>query len=137
MKSNTSIKSGMMRLDIWLWTARFYKSRALAKRAISLGKIKISGNRCKPSRLVSNGVVLRLKQDVYEREIVITGISVKRDSAPVASQLYTETPESIKLNQELKESIGNVSWTPRPEHKPNSRERRLLASTKRFSDRSR
>ena len=137
MKSNTSIKSGMMRLDIWLWTARFYKSRALAKKAISLGKIKISGNRCKPSRLVSNGVVLQLKQDVYEREIVITGISEKRNSAPVASQLYTETADSIKLNQELKESIGNVSWTPRPNHKPNSRERRLLASSKRFSDRSR
>ena len=137
MKGNTSIKAGLIRLDIWLWAARFYKSRALAKRAISLGKIKISGNRCKASRLVSSGVVLQLQQDVYLREIVISGISEKRNSAPVASRLYTETPESIKLNQELKESIGNVSWTPRPEHKPNSRERRLLASTKRFSDRSR
>ena len=136
MKSNTSMKPSLMRLDIWLWAARFYKSRALAKRAIALGKIKISGKRCKASRLVSSGVVLQFKQDVYLREIVITGISEKRNSAPVASQLYTETPESIKLNQELKESIGNVSWTPRPDHKPNSRERRLLASTKRFSDKN-
>lgn len=136
MKSNTSMKPSLVRLDIWLWAARFYKSRALAKRAISLGKIKISGKRCKASRLVSSGVVFQFKQDVYLREIVITGISEKRNSAPVASLLYKETAESIKLNQELKESISNVSWTPRPDHKPNSRERRLLASTKRFSDKN-
>lgn len=136
MKSDTSLKPDQVRLDVWLWAARFYKSRALAKRAISLGKIKISGNRCKASRLVSAGTVIHLKQDMYERELVIAGISEKRNSALIASGLYTETPESIKLNQELKESIGNVSWTPRPKHKPNSRERRVLASTKRFSHRS-
>jgi ribosome-associated heat shock protein Hsp15 len=135
MKSNSSIKSIQVRLDIWLWAARFYKSRALAKRAISLGKIKISGNRCKASRLVSSGVTLQLRQDIYERQIVITGVSETRNSAPIASQLYAETAESIKSNQELNNNMSNVSWTPRPNHKPNSRERRLLANSKRFSDR--
>ncbi len=134
MKNSAPMKPMKVRLDIWLWAARFYKSRALAKRALSLGKIKVSGSRCKPSRLVSSGVILELKQGIYEREIVIVDISYKRNSALIASKLYAETAESIKLNQKLKESLDHVAWMPRPNQKPNSRERKLLASTKRFSD---
>ncbi len=132
MKGNVLLKPLNVRLDIWLWAARFYKTRALASQAISLGHIIISGGRCKASRPVCVGTVIQIKQNPYRREILVTGVNSIRASAQIAAKLYNETAESLTSNQELKASLKSTSWAPRPSRKPDSRERRLLTNVKRF-----
>jgi len=77
--------------------------------------------------------MLQIKQNPYQKQIMVLQIDSKRTSAPVATQLYIETPESIRLNEELKENLKHTSWAPRPNTKPNSRERKLLANIKRLA----
>ena len=135
MKGNAFLKPLNVRLDIWLWAARFFKTRALASQAISLGHVIIFGGRCKASKPVCVGTVIQIKQNQYCREILVTDVNLKRASAQIAAKLYKETAESLTFNQELKASLKNTSWAPRPSRKPDSRERRLLTNVKRFSGR--
>ena len=84
-----------VRVDKWLWAARFYKTRNLAKQAIESGKVKCDGERVKPSRELTVGLVLTLKVGWDEKTVTVVGLSEQRRGASEAQQLYVETPESI------------------------------------------
>lgn len=92
-----------VRIDKWLWAARFFKTRTLASRACELGRIKSNGHEAKPSREVKVGDVLHVKTVVAEFDVVVQALSEIRGPAPVAQTLYQETPESRQLRAKLAE----------------------------------
>ena len=88
-----------VRLDKWLWAARFYKTRGLSADAIDGGKIEVNGERAKRSRLVQSGDRLKIRIGPYEHVITVKDVSEKRGSAPIAQALYEEDPESRKARE--------------------------------------
>src|SRR6202035_2517936 len=92
-----------VRIDKWLWAARFFKSRSLATRACELGRIEINGQGVKPARDVNPGDLLRIKNDGGEFQIEVLGLSEMRGPAPVAQTLYRETEASRELRVRLAE----------------------------------
>lgn len=117
--------SDKIRLDKWLWAARFYKTRALAKDAIEGGKVHYDGQRSKVSKTVDVGAKLTIRQGVDVKEIIVLTLSDQRRGAPEAQLLYRETPESIKrrMDEGERRRIMKSSMTA-PDHKPNKKERR-------------
>lgn len=90
-----------VRLDKWLWAARFYKTRALAVEAIEGGKVEVAGARVKRSKLIQAGDSIRLRLGPYEHVVTVQGLSERRGPASVAATLFEETPESKKAREEL------------------------------------
>jgi ribosome-associated heat shock protein Hsp15 len=84
-----------LRIDKWLWAARFYKTRTLASEEIDKGRVHINGVAVKPAREVKAGDTVMVRTGAISRSVVVQGVSDKRGSAPVAALLFTETPESI------------------------------------------
>lgn len=114
-----------VRLDKWLWAARFFKTRALAKTAIEGGKVHYEGQRCKVSKMVEVGASLMIRQGFDEKEIIVNAVSDKRRGAPEAKLLYEETPASIKQRMDVAENrrVMNAARQA-PDHRPNKKERR-------------
>ena len=96
----------LVRLDKWLWAARFFKTRALSLAAINAGRVEVDGDRAKPSRHVKLGDRVVVRRPPWEHEVVVKGLDDKRGPASAAARLYAETAESIarreKLQLELK-----------------------------------
>jgi ribosome-associated heat shock protein Hsp15 len=116
-----------VRLDKWLWAARFFKTRSLAKKAIEGGKVHCNGARSKSSREIEVGYVLEIRQGWDEKTIVVNALSDKRGSAPQALLLYEESPESIKkreLNAEQRKA--QRAMQPVSEGKPTKLDRRKI-----------
>jgi ribosome-associated heat shock protein Hsp15 len=90
-----------MRLDKWLWAARFFKTRSLAKQAIDGGKVHCNGEHCKSSREIEVGFTLQVRQGLDEKTVVVKGLSEQRRGAPLAALLYEESPESIAARERL------------------------------------
>ena len=86
--------AGRVRLDKWLWAARFYKTRALASDAIAGGKVQVNGDRAKRGRPVQPGDEIRIRQGPYEHQVVVRALSARRGPASAAAELYEETPAS-------------------------------------------
>jgi ribosome-associated heat shock protein Hsp15 len=116
-----------MRLDKWLWAARFFKTRSLATDAVDGGKVKLDGTVVKPARQVKVGDRLALRIGDESREVIVQGLNEQRRPAPEARLLYRETEESIRLRAEAAE-LRRLAPTPTPEHKgrPTKRHRRQL-----------
>ena len=93
-----------LRIDKWLWAARFYKTRTLASEEIDKGRVHLNGVAVKPAREVKAGDLLQVRHGVTIRSVVVLGVSDKRGSAPVAALLFAETPESIALRTATAES---------------------------------
>jgi ribosome-associated heat shock protein Hsp15 len=93
-----------VRLDKWLWAARFFKSRTLAVAAIEAGRVLVADERAKPARLIRVGECLKISREQEKFELVIRGITEQRKSAPLARLLYEETPESLLARQTLAEN---------------------------------
>jgi len=83
-----------VRLDVWLWAARFFKTRSLAKAAVEGGKIEVAGQSVKPSRAIRTGERIRVTRGEERIELMVYGLSEVRGGAPAAQQLYRETDES-------------------------------------------
>ncbi|MGY2223686.1 RNA-binding S4 domain-containing protein [Pseudomonas gingeri] len=115
-----------VRLDKWLWAARFYKTRALAKDAIESGKVHCRGERCKPSREPHVGDELLIRVGFDERTVVVQALSVVRRGAPEAQALYTETEASIARREAAaaQRKAGAVGLTT--DGKPSKKQRRDL-----------
>lgn len=118
-----------IRLDKWLWTARFFKTRKLAAEAISGGKVHVNDQRVKPGKEVKIGAMLSIGKDNYRWDVAITGINSQRRSAKEAVLLYEESAESlvkrekqIIQNREQRELFDFSG----KDHKPNKKERRLI-----------
>jgi len=121
-----------VRLDKWLWAARFYKTRALAKDMINSGKVHYNGQRSKSSKNAELGAKIRIRQGHDDREVIITKLSEQRQSAAIAQTLYQETEQSItkrEFNAEARRL--NILNNPAPDHKPDKKQRRQLL---RFKD---
>jgi ribosome-associated heat shock protein Hsp15 len=93
-----------VRLDKWLWAARFFKSRTLAVAAIEAGRVLVGDDRAKPARLIKVGERLKIAREQEKFELVIRGITELRKSAPLARLLYEETPESLLARQTMAEN---------------------------------
>jgi ribosome-associated heat shock protein Hsp15 len=116
-----------VRLDKWLWAARFFKTRALSADAVDSGKVHVDGDRAKPAKEVKLGQVMRIRRGPEEMEVVVRGLSTQRKGAPEAALLYDET-EASRLRRE------NARITRENEHaqrergtgRPTKRDRRLI-----------
>ena len=116
-----------VRLDKWLWAARFFKTRTLAKDAIDGGKVQYNGQRCKPGKNVDLGAMLRIRQGWVDKEVEVKGLSDRRQAASIAQTLYEETPESlVKRERELEERRAANASKPQQFKRPNKRDRRLI-----------
>ena len=117
-----------LRIDKWLWAARFYKTRSLAVEEISKGRVRVNDVEAKPSREVKAGDTVALRQGPVIRTLVVRGISSQRGSAPVAQQLYEETEESLALRAQAAD-LHRLASDPASslEHgRPTKRDRRSL-----------
>ena len=124
-----------LRLDKWLWAARFFKTRSQAKAAIEGGKVQMDGQRVKVSREVAVGDVLHIRQGWDQREVVVTGLSGQRRGATEAQLLYQETPASIARREAegaARKAAGGM--IDRPPGRPDKKQRRQIH---RFKDSSR
>ncbi len=117
-----------LRIDKWLWAARFYKTRSLAVEEIDKGRVKINDLEAKPSREVKAGDTVALRQGPITRTLVVRGISNQRGPAPVAQQLYEETEDSLRLKAQATEQRHFTSDPASAlEHgRPTKRDRRSL-----------
>jgi ribosome-associated heat shock protein Hsp15 len=123
---------GAVRLDKWLWAARFFKTRALASRACDLGRIDVNGLRAKPAREVRAGDRLRIENEGGRFEVVVVAVSAMRGPAAVAQALYRETEASREARQKLAEERKAMQqYAPLPERRPTKRERRRIIQFRR------
>ena len=117
-----------LRIDKWLWAARFYKTRSLACDEVTKHRVQINGQDVKPAREVKVGDTLTVRQGNITKTVQVKGISAARGPAPVAQQLYEETPESIALRAKLAEQNRMAA---EPAHsidhgRPTKRDRRQI-----------
>lgn len=116
-----------VRIDKWLWAARFFKTRSAAQQAVEGGKVKLGGERVKPSKDVRIGDELAIQIGAYEWTVRVEGLSDKRGSAPVARALYSEN-EASRLKREEQAALRKLAAEPAQDRhgRPTKRERRQL-----------
>ena len=124
-----------MRLDKWLWAARFFKTRALAVDEINLGRVRVGGQPVKPARDVRVGDLLNIRIGTLAREVEVKGLSNQRGPAPQAQLLYAETPASVTAREAAAEARR---LAPEPadtisQGRPTKQDRRRLADWDRWS----
>jgi ribosome-associated heat shock protein Hsp15 len=119
---------GKVRLDKWLWAARFFKTRALSVEAIDGGRVKVNGERVKRAKIVQAGDNLQIRLGPYEHIVMVRAVSERRGPAKEAALLFEETPESIaereKVGFQLK--AAHVLFVPETNERPTKRNRRKL-----------
>ena len=119
--------SDKVRLDKWLWAARFYKTRSQAAEAINSGKIHVNGARAKPAHAMAAGETLKIRRGPYEYIIIVRELSRKRGPASEAVLLYEETPESVAKREALAAQLkAQNAALPYPARRPNKRDRRRI-----------
>ena len=124
-----------VRLDKWLWAARFFKTRSLATEAIAGGHVHLNGNRVKPARPVRCGDLLTITKAGVRFEVTVIELSSKRGSAPEAQRLYRESEESARQREEDREQRRlSAHDAPHPDKRPDKRARRRII---RFTERGR
>lgn len=116
-----------VRIDKWLWAARFFKTRSLAKQAIEGGKIHCEGQKIKASKDIVVGLTLTIRQDLDEKIVVVTALSEQRRGAPEAALLYQESAESLAAREKRSadRKAGLVDYII-SDHRPNKKERRQI-----------
>jgi ribosome-associated heat shock protein Hsp15 len=116
-----------VRLDLWLWAARFYKTRSLAKQAIETGKVDLDGQRAKAARSVRIGDALRIARGEEHFEVIVQSLSEKRGPASAAQALYVES-ETSRANREAARArrAAERAGYQAPDTKPDKRARKLI-----------
>ena len=123
--------SEAVRVDRWLWAARFFKTRSLAKTAIDGGKVQLQGQRVKPAKEIRVGDELVIRRGDMEQTVVVQGLSEQRGPASVAQQLYLETEQSIEQRTSIRAQRAMERAGLRvPERKPSKKGRRELRKLK-------
>ena len=117
-----------MRLDKWLWCARFYKTRSLATEEIAKGRVTVNGQAAKPARALRCGDTVALRQGPVARTVLVRALSGARGPAPVAQLLYEETPESIAARERAAEQrrLAQEPAAALQEGRPTKRDRRNI-----------
>ncbi len=126
-----------MRLDKWLWCARFYKTRALAVEEIGKGRVMVNGQAAKASRELRPGDTVALRQGVVPRTVLVRGLSGMRGPAVVAQQLYEETPESIASREQAAEMrrLAPEPASSLHDGRPTKRDRREIDQARNWGSR--
>ncbi|WP_299265961.1 ribosome-associated heat shock protein Hsp15 [uncultured Psychrosphaera sp.] len=120
-----------VRLDKWLWAARFYKTRSTATDMINGGKVHYNGQRCKASKLVDVGASVKLRQGYDSKTVIVKIVSDKRQKFEIAQTFYQETDESLELRQsDQLAREQSIAFSPRPDKKPDKKQRRTLINFK-------
>lgn len=132
-KPQEQLGAARIRIDKWLWAARFFKTRSLAKQAIDGGKVHCNGEHCKCSREIEVGFTLHVRQGLDERTVVVKGLSEQRQGAPQAALLYEETPESVTQREKLaaERKAQNAMQDPTA-GRPTKQDRRRIQRFKRI-----
>ncbi|MCX8683922.1 MULTISPECIES: ribosome-associated heat shock protein Hsp15 [unclassified Gilliamella] len=121
----------LVRLDKWLWAARFYKTRSIAREMIEGGKVHYNGQRAKPSKIVEVGAMIVLRQGNEQKTIRVLAINDQRRAAREVEYLYQETPESIEKRENIAQARKlNALAMPHPDRRPDKKERRTLIKFK-------
>ena len=117
-----------VRIDKWLWAARFFKTRSLATEAAAGGKVEVNGERAKPAKPVQAGDEVRLRQGPYEYVLLVRGLAERRGPASVAASLYQERAESRAARERVAEQLklGAAAWAVQEKGRPTKRDRREL-----------
>ncbi|HYD55223.1 MAG TPA: S4 domain-containing protein [Gemmatimonadaceae bacterium] len=131
-----SESSERVRIDKWLWAARFFKTRSLATDAVDGGKVELNGEGAKPSKLVKVGDEIRLRLGPYEHRLIVRGLAERRGPASVAQALYEETEESRRAREKTAEQLkmAPAAFVWEDKGRPTKKDRREL---QRFIDRKR
>ncbi|MDG2958537.1 ribosome-associated heat shock protein Hsp15 [Exercitatus varius] len=124
-QKKVSNESDDVRLDKWLWAARFYKTRTICKEMIDGGKVHYNGQRTKPNKAVEIGAKITLRQGNDEKEVEVTALSAQRRGAPEAQLLYRETEQSVEKREKMA-LARKMNAMPHPDRRPNKKERRDL-----------
>lgn len=124
-RTEHDLSTQTMRVDKWLWAARFFRTRSLAKTAIEGGKVHYQGERVKVSKEIRIGMELTIRQGFEEKTVVVRQLTEVRSGASVAQAMYDETPASI-AKRELIAAHRKLSNLARPEHRPTKRDRRQI-----------
>jgi ribosome-associated heat shock protein Hsp15 len=119
--------TGGVRIDKWLWAARFYKTRSLAAEAVTSGKVELNGERTKPAKSVKAGDVVRLRSGIFEQVVTVLALSDKRGPAAVAQTLYAETAESAAARAKLAERMRYEMPSGVESGRPSKKDRRDIA----------
>jgi ribosome-associated heat shock protein Hsp15 len=118
---------GRVRLDKWLWAARFYKTRSLAAEAVTGGKVQVNGERAKRARALQPGDEVRVRLGPYEHLVVVRALSARRGPAAAAAELYEERPESRAAREAMAQQLKLVHAAFVPEKgRPTKRDRREI-----------
>ena len=133
MPNNTSNTASQVRIDKWLWAARFYKTRQLAIKAIKNSQILLNGQRVKPATHLRTGDTLTVKKGLYQFVIKILALSEQRGPAAQAQTLYRETDESLAERARLRQAIAAQPKVDTDRRKPDKRELRSGRALKRRS----
>lgn len=126
--SDKDAKDDKVRLDKWLWAARFYKTRALAKEAIEGGKVHHRGERCKPGKEPKVGDEYVIRTGFDERTVVVRALSVVRRGAPEAQLLYEETAESVQRREQAAALRKAGALGVQTDGRPSKKQRRQLSA---------
>jgi ribosome-associated heat shock protein Hsp15 len=127
MQTEINQLADKVRIDKWLWAARFFKTRSLAKQAIEGGKVHIDGQRIKASKDLVIGLTLQIRQGFDEREVIVMALSDQRRGAPEAALLYQETPAS-QAKREMMVSQRKIAFLlePQTDGRPTKKQRRQI-----------
>ena len=129
LESNNTTQN--IRLDKWLWAARFFKTRAIAREMVQSGKVHYNGHRAKPSKSVELGAMIKVPAGWDSRTIEVLGLSDKRLSAALAQALYAETAESVTKREENQAARKlNAFHSPKPDNRPDKKQRRQIIKFK-------
>ena len=128
-------KTERVRLDKWLWVARFFKTRGLSADEIGKGRVAVNGQAAKASREVRPGDMIELRQGPVTRTLIVKALSQQRGPAVVAQALYEESPESVALRERLAQErrSGSEPALAIEQGRPTKRDRRQLADWNRWS----
>jgi ribosome-associated heat shock protein Hsp15 len=118
-----------VRLDKWLWAARFFKTRSQATQAVDGGKVEVNGARVKPAKELRVGDELRVRLGPYEHVVIVRALGDKRGSASIAHTLYDETSESVAVREKLREShrLAPATFVYEEKGRPTKKDRRALS----------
>jgi ribosome-associated heat shock protein Hsp15 len=120
-----------LRLDKWLWAARFYKTRALARDAVQSGKVQYNSQRSKPGKIVELGASIKVPQGYDLKDIIVMQLKEQRQGAPAAQLMYQETQASEKQRESNVQARKLSAFhSPKPDHKPDKKQRRQIIQFK-------
>jgi ribosome-associated heat shock protein Hsp15 len=127
MSSQDDHQADSLRIDKWLWAARFFKTRALAADAVKAGKVEVNGARPKPAKCVAAGDELRIRRGPFEQVVIVSRVAARRGPASEAATLYEETPDSLARRTALAAQLSaDAASRPQADGRPTKKQRRQI-----------